>query len=141
MAEDREKLLGILNQALGAEYGALWLLPQHMARIQDEELRRQLKLIADVEIEHAEKSARLIYALGGEPKADLPQLRPRNSALEILEAHVQGEREAIALYGRAMEMTDDPDIRKTLEEMRRDEEGHQRLLERSLERVRAEASA
>jgi rubrerythrin len=106
-----------------------------MAQLQDEELRRELKLIADVELEHAEKSAQMIYALGGEPKADLPQLRPRRGVREILEAHLQGEREAIALYTRALELTDDPKIRSALEAMRRDEEGHQRLLERSLGRL------
>ena len=54
--EKREQLLKALNAALGAEYGALWLLPQHMAQVEDEELKRQLKLIADVELEHAERS-------------------------------------------------------------------------------------
>ncbi len=133
--ERQTQLIRILNEAMSAEYGALWLLPQHMAQLKDEELRRELKLIADVELEHAEKSAQMIYALGGEPKADLPQLRPRRGVREILEAHLQGEREAIALYTRAIEFTDDPKIRRTLEAMRRDEEGHQRLLERSLGRL------
>ncbi len=136
MPEDsRDKLLHALNDALSAEYGALWLLPQHMAQVEDEELRRQLSLIAEVELEHAEKSARLIYALGGEPNADLPQLRPRKGVREILEAHAEGEKEAIALYTRALELTDDPQMRQMLEEMRRDEEGHQRLLQRSLDRL------
>jgi len=135
MPEDRDKLLRVLNEALGAEYGALWLLPQHMAQITDEELKRQLKLIADMELEHAEKSAQMIYKLGGEPNADLPNLRPRKDVREILEAHVQGERQAIDLYTRALALTEDPDLRKMLQEMRRDEEGHQRLLERALSRL------
>ncbi len=135
MASKREELLGILNQALGAEYGTLWLLPQHMAQVKDEELKRQLRLIAEVELEHAEKSAQLIYQLGGVPNADLPNLRPRSGVREILEAHVEGERDAIALYTRAIKAADDPEIRKTLEEMRREEEGHQRLLERALDRL------
>jgi len=133
--ENREKLLKALNEALGAEYGALWLLPQHMAQVQDEELKRQLKLIADVELEHAEQSAQMIYALGGEPNADLPQLKPRRGVKEILEAHVEGEREAIELWTRAIEATDDPKLKKAFEDMRREEEGHQRLLERALSRL------
>ncbi len=134
-AHTKTELLRALNDALGAEYGALWLLPQHMAQLEDEELRRQLKLIADVELEHAEKSAQMIYSLGGEPNADLPQLRPRRGAREILEAHLEGEKEAIALYTRALELTDDPKIGEMLEKMRRDEEGHQRLLQRALSRL------
>lgn len=133
--EKRGRLLKALNEALGAEYGALWLLPQHMAQVEDEELKRQLKLIADVELEHAEKSAQMIYALGEEPSADLPQLKPRRGLKEILEAHVEGEREAIELWTRAIEATDDPKLKKVFEDMRRDEEGHQRLLERALARL------
>ncbi len=106
-----------------------------MAQVEDEELKRQLKLIADVELEHAEKSARMIYKLGGVPNADLPRLKPRSGVKEILEAHVQGEQAAIALYSRALEVAEDAEMRKLLEEMRRDEEGHQRLLERALARL------
>lgn len=135
MADQREELLRALNIALGAEYGALWLLPRHMALVQDEELKRQLQLIAEVELEHAEKTARLIYALGGEPNADLPQLRPRKDVREIVEAHIEAEREAIAIYDRALRFTTDPEMRNTLEALRRDEEGHQRLLERALARL------
>jgi len=135
VAGGREELLKALNRALGAEYGTLWLLPQHMAQVEDEELKRQLKLIADVELEHAEKSAEMIYQLGGTPNADLPNLRPRSGVKEILQAHVEGEREAIAIYERAIAAAEDPEMRKMLEEMRREEEGHQRLLERALGRL------
>ena len=135
MAEEREALIRALNAALGAEYGALWLLPQHMAQMQDDELKRQLQLIADVELEHAEKTARMIYQLGGEPNADLPQLRVRRNAKEIVEAHIEAERNAIAIYDRALQHATDPAMRKTLDELKREEEGHQRLLERALKRL------
>ena len=52
MSEKREDLLKTLNQALAAEYGALWLLPRHMAQVKDEQLKRELGLIAEVELEH-----------------------------------------------------------------------------------------
>ena len=135
MPQDRDALIRALNVALGAEYGALWLLPQHMAQVQDDELKRQLHLIADVELEHAEKTARMIYQLGGEPNADLPQLRVRRSAREIIEAHIEAERNAIAIYDRALKLTTDPEMRKMLDELKQEEEGHQRLLERALSRM------
>jgi rubrerythrin len=135
VTQRNDDLIRLLNQALGLEYGALWLLPQHMAQIEDEELRRQLHLIADMELDHAEKSAQMIYRLGGKPDADLPQLKVRHGLREILESHVEGERAAIAVYSRGVEMADDPDIRNMLEELKRDEEGHQRLLERALARL------
>ena len=135
MANEHAELIGILNEALSAEYGTLFLLPRHMAEIQDEETRRQLKLIGEVELEHAQKTAQMIVALGGEPTGDVPSLRPRKDMKEILEAHLQGEREAIAIYGRALAACRDPQMRKQIEELRKDEEGHQRLLERTLARV------
>lgn len=135
MPEQRERLIRVLKEALSAEYGALWLLPRHMAEVKDEELRRQLHLIAEVELEHAEKSARMISVLGGVPDADLPQLRPRSGVSEILEAHIEGEKKSIALYERAMAIAQEPELQKTLAQMKADEEGHQRLLERALARL------
>ncbi len=131
----KSELIGALNTALGAEYGALWLLPQHMAQIEDGELKRQLQLIADVELEHAEKTARLIYQLGGEPNADLPQLQVRRNAKDIIEAHIAAERHAIEIYDRALKFSTEPAMRKVLEDLKGEEEGHQRLLERALARM------
>lgn len=135
MPGTKEDLIRLLNQALSAEYGALWLLPQHMGQVEDEELRRQLHLIADMELEHAEKSVKMIYQLGGKPNADLPQLRPRQGLRAILEAHIEGERQSIALYRQGAQLAEDPGMKAMLEEMRRDEEGHQRLLERAMARL------
>ena len=139
MSEKRQDLLKTLNQALAAEYGVLWLLPRHMAQVKDEELKRELGVIAEVELEHAEKTAQMIYALGAVPKEDLPSLRPRSGVEEILEVHLQGEKEAIALYDRACQFAEDADMLRQLQEMKRDEEGHQRLFQRALDRLRASA--
>jgi len=135
VSNDNADLLRILNQALSAEYGTLYLLPRHMAEIEDEEIKRQLHLIGEVELEHAEKTAQMIVSLGGEPTDDLINLRPRKDLKEILEVHLQGEREAIDIYGRALAVCGDPDICKQIEAIRREEEGHQRLIQRTLDRV------
>ena len=137
VSEKRQELVKVLNQALAAEYGTLWLLPRHMAQVKDEELKRQLRLIAEAELEHAEKSAQMIYGLGEKPTEDLPNLRVRSGVQEILEAHLQGEQEAIALYERAYQFAEDTEMRKRLQEMRKDEEGHQRLLQMALDKVLA----
>jgi rubrerythrin len=133
--EATAELIGLLNEAISAEYGALFLLPQHIAQLRDEETKRQLRLIQEIELEHAEKTAQMIYQLGAEPKADLPQLKARSGVREILQAHVEGERQAIEIYRRAEAACQDPEMRKALAEMRGDEEGHLRLLARLLGRV------
>ncbi len=132
----RQALVEVLNRILAAEYGVLWLLPRHVALVEDEEVKRQLRLIGDVELEHAEKSAQMIYALGAEPTEEMPNFRPRRDLLEILETHLADEQRAIALYGEALAIAEEPAMRRQLEEMQREEEGHQRLIERTLARVR-----
>lgn len=135
MANENAELIRILNEALSAEYGTLFVLPRHMAEIQDEETKRQLKLIAEVELEHAEKTAQMIVSLGGAPTGDLPNLQARKGVREILEAHLQGEKEAIATYRQAVALCKDPAMREELQGLQRDEEGHQRLIERALARL------
>jgi len=131
----KAELIRTLNEAISLEYGALFLLPQHIAQVADEETKRQLRLIMEMELEHAEKTAQMIYALGAEPKADLPQLQVRSSLREILEAHIAGERAAIDVYTRAGAQAESAETRQALEELRKEEEGHLRLLQRTLDRV------
>jgi len=136
MDEAKAILIKTLNEAISLEYGALFLLPQHIAQVEDEETKRQLRMIMEMELEHAEKTAQMIYSLGAEPKADLPQLRVRSGLKEILEAHIAGERAAISIYTRAAgQAGGHPEMRAMLDELRREEEGHLRLLQRTLERV------
>lgn len=130
-----EDLIRVLNEAISLEYGALFLLPQHIAQVQDDETKRQLRLILEMETEHAEKTAQLIYSLGAKPKADLPQLRVRSNLREIIEAHIAGEKQAVDVYTRAEAAATEPAMKKLLAELRREEEGHLRLLERVMERA------
>lgn len=137
MDENRKQLLELMNQSISAEYGALFLLPQHIAQVKDEELKRQLRGIMEMELEHAEKTARIIFQLGGQPVADIPNLKPRKALKEILDVHLEGERQAIALYSKALSITDDPQVRSILEEIRAEEEDHQRTIQAALEKYEA----
>ncbi len=130
--ENRPALLDVLNRILAAEYGVLWLLPRHLPQVHDEELKRQLRLIGDVELEHAEKSAAMIFALGQEPVNNYPNLHAGRDLREVLQIHLEGERQAIALYQEAMDLASDGDMRRQLEILRGEEEGHQRLIARAL---------
>jgi rubrerythrin len=103
--------------------------------MEEGETKRQLKLIGDVALEHAEKTAQMIYKLGGTPSADLLQCRPRSGLREILEAHIEGEKASIDVYARTAGKAESKEIREMLDQMRQEEEGHLRLLQRVLERV------
>ncbi|NIM06468.1 MAG: hypothetical protein GTO55_08655 [Armatimonadetes bacterium] len=129
MDKDRAELIDILNESISAEYGALFMLPQHMAQVKDADLKKKLQEISRMELEHAEKTAQMILALGGQPVADIPSLRPRNNLQEILEAHLEGERQAIDIYTRAAAKCRDPKLKEALLELKKEEEEHQRILE------------
>jgi rubrerythrin len=132
MAED---LIAILNRAMSMEYGALFLLSQHIGRVQDENVKRLLRSVEEMELAHAEKTAALIFSHGGVPNADLPQLRPRETLREILEVHMDGEIRAIDLYTRAAQAAEDPAARGVLDELRREEEQHLQAFRAALERM------
>jgi rubrerythrin len=135
MPVSKEELVRILKKAMSMEYGALFMLPRYIASIDNEEIKRELRLIADMELEHAEKTTQLVIALGGEPNYDMPNLKPASGLRAILEISSQAECEAIAIYEKAAAACPEGEMRKTLERLRADEQGHLRLLERLLKQI------
>ncbi|HUT74793.1 MAG TPA: ferritin-like domain-containing protein [Armatimonadota bacterium] len=132
---DVEELVTILNQAIEVEYGALFLMPQHIAQLQDPELAAALREACRDELEHAETTARLIYALGGIPKGDFKLLRPMSTPQEMLRAHIEGERRVIELYRRAAAKARRPEHKDILRRLLADEANHQATFTRLLSQL------
>ena len=128
MDNETMELIAVLNKSLSYEYGALFMLPQHLAHISDPELKSKLRGIMEMELEHAEKTARLIFALGGKPNADLPNFTLRTTVKEILEAQLAGERQAIEIYDQAARLSKVPEHRKMLLDLMAEEEHHQEIV-------------
>ncbi len=135
MADVAGNLISILNEAISMEYSTIFLLPQHIAQVTDEDVKAELRSIEEMELEHAEKTAEMIFALGGVPKADLPDLEAQTDLHKILEVHIDGEKKAIGLYARAAGETPSDEMRGTLDQLRKDEEAHLLLLQRALRRL------
>jgi rubrerythrin len=135
MADLANRLVSLLNEAMSMEYGAIFLLPQHIAQLDDENLKAELRAITEMEVEHAEKTAEMIFALGAFPKADLPTLRVETDLTRILETHIEGEQNAIGLYARAAADMPSAEMRETLDQLRKDEESHLLILQRALRRI------
>jgi bacterioferritin (cytochrome b1) len=134
MKEDKE-LVEILNHAIEAEYGALFLMPQHIARLQDSELAASLRRACQEELEHAETTARLILSLGGLPKGDFKRLKPMAKAQDMLRSHIEGEQQVILLYRQAMAKARRPEHRNIIRKLLADEEKHQAIFDRLLKRL------
>ena len=130
-----QALIEILNQAIEIEYGALFLMPQHIARLEDEELAAGLRDACQDELDHAETTARLIFALGGLPKGDFKLLRPVQTVKEMLQMHLDGEQRVIQIYRQAITKARRPEHKETLRRLLADEEGHQVTFKRLLDRL------
>lgn len=135
MKKDDAELVEILNQAIEIEYGALFLMPQHLARLHDDQLAASLREACGDELEHAEVTARLILSLGGLPKGDFKLLRPMSGAAEMLRYHIAGEKQVIELYKRAIAKARQPEHQKTLRKLLADEEKHEGVFSRLLKQV------
>jgi bacterioferritin (cytochrome b1) len=114
---------------------ALFLMPQHLARLHDDRLAASLREACGDELEHAEVTARIILSLGGLPKGDFKLLRPMSGAAEMLRYHIAGEKQVIDLYKRAIAKARRPEHQKTLRKLLADEEKHQGVFNRLLEQV------
>lgn len=135
MNQSQAVLVSLLNKAISVEYGALFVLPQHIAVVQDEEIKRQLRQIAEMEMIHAERTAQLIFSLGGEPTVDFPMLKPLMTLKEIIDSCVVGEQKSIEIYSQIIDHDQLGDKKPIIERMRNDEEGHLRLLRKIQERL------
>jgi len=129
------ELQEILNEAVRAEYRTLFMLPRHLALIDDEEVRTLLKKIQKAELSHAETTLQILYDMGAEPQVKLGNPPIHKDLRKILQAHAEGERRAIRIYKRAEEKCQDPAIKEKLKSLRQDEEQHLRTLTNALDRM------
>jgi len=135
MSKDDQALVDILNQAIEIEYGALFLMPQHIARLDDAVLAAALREACQDELEHAETTARLILSLGGLPKGDFKLLQPCSTAREMLRAHLQGEGRVIKLYEQAIAKARMPQHKEILSGLLEEERNHEAMFGRLLKRL------
>lgn len=133
--DNKQELINLLNQAIEVEYGALFLLPQHLAQVDNPETVGELRAALQDEVDHAEITARLIFQLGGLPRADFKQMCPDCSLPEMLQRHLEGEERVIGLYQQALSCTDNPAMRTVLERLVADEQRHRKTFLRLLSKL------
>ncbi len=131
----KQELIGLLNQAIGVEYGALFLLPSRLSAVKDTEAADKLRALAREELEHAELTARLILQLGGTPNADFIILNPADSVRDMVKKQLEGEKRVIGIYAEALKKAEDEEIRVILRRLLADEQGHQKMLDGVLEKL------
>lgn len=115
-----------LNTMLKVEYQGIFDYNLHAENIQDEHLRERFRKFGAMEIEHARMLCQLIRKLGGTPKPTSAHLRRQSptSMKEMIERHLEGEKKAIELCEKGLNVFTSPELQWALGTIRLDEIDH-----------------
>ena len=129
MPEVQQELISRLSEAGQLEYHAIVHYSRFAQEIDDPGLAQELRSIGQMEVRHSHQLMGIIINLGGLPEWELPPLPWAAGPEDIIKSSLEGERRAIASYDRCLEITEDPDLRERLEQIKRDERYHIERLE------------
>ncbi len=116
-----EEFIDKLNYDLEWEYAAAIQYIQHQAVIsgaQYNNIRDELAVHANEEIQHAIQLADQIDYLGGEPTIDIEEIKISEDAEEMLKQDLEGERDAIRRYKKRIRQAEELDEYATAETLR-----------------------
>jgi len=135
---DKNKLIGLLNEDLAGELGAIIQYITYAAKAtgpyRPQLAQFFLQEVADEQL-HAQYLANKIVALGGEPTTVPRAVPAAKSNREMLEEILKAERKATidySLRAKQAEEAGDKGLQVQLEDMVRDESGHSEETERML---------
>jgi len=135
---DKNKLIGLLNEDLAGELGAIIQYITYAAKAtgpyRPQLAQFFLQEVADEQL-HAQYLANKIVALGGEPTTVPRAVPAAKSNREMLEEILKAERKATVDYSlraKQAEEAGDKGLQVQLEDMVRDESGHSEETERML---------
>ncbi|NIO15862.1 MAG: hypothetical protein GTN70_02495 [Deltaproteobacteria bacterium] len=119
-----------LNTMLKVEYQGIFDYNLHAENIHDEYLRERFRKFGATEIEHARMLCQLIRKLGGTPKPSSGHLRRQTPTTikEMIERHLEGEKKAIELCEKGLNVFTSPELTWALGTIRLDEIDHSREL-------------
>lgn len=131
-----QDIIVALNGNLGKEYASVLIYMQFSGdpRVSRESrIVRMFSHLAEDEMRHAEKLAKTIAEIGGEPSWQVAPFERMATLKESLELIVKLETEAVKEYSSLIEkLSDRPTIRMMLESMLEDEKIHKAQTERLL---------
>lgn len=124
---DRVKFL---NTMLKVEYQGIFDYNLHAESITDQALKERFRKFGTMEIEHARMLCSLIRKMGGTPKPSTAHLRKQENLTmkEMIERHLEGEKKAIELCERGLNLFSNPELEWALGTIRLDEIDHSKEL-------------
>jgi len=127
-----QELVGRLSEAGQLEYRAIIHYSRYAQEIEDPSLADELRAIGQMEVRHSHQLMAIIINLGGAPEWEFPPVPWFAGPADIINSALEGERRVIGAYDRCLEITQDPDLRQRLEQIKRDEQYHIERLEHLL---------
>jgi bacterioferritin len=122
---DKKKIIGMLNQDIEGEHGAIIQYLSHAYAIGEGEMSCEIEAMAREEMRHLDWLAETIVELGGTPSLTRGNMRMGGKAVsEWMANDVLLEGDAIKLYKEHIKAIDDPKIKRLLKRILSDEESH-----------------
>ena len=138
---DKNKVIGLLNEDLEGEHGAIIQYLTHAYAMGEGEMACEIEAIAREEMRHLDWLAETIVELGGIPSLKRGKMRMSGgSVADWMRNDVLLEEDGINLYREHIKAIDDPKIRRLVERILSDEESHHRDFEHFVEKAQREGA-
>jgi bacterioferritin len=122
---DKSRLVGILNQDIESEHGAIIQYLTHAYAIGEGELACEIEGIAREDMRHLDWLAEMVVDLGGTPSVARGEMRMGGlSVSDWMRNDVLLEEDAITPYRQQIGVIDDPKVNRLLRRILADEESH-----------------
>lgn len=130
-----DKLIELLKEALSREYSDVFLYSREAKTIEDKGIAEKFEDFGTTEVRHADIVSLKLLELGEKPAWNFTLLKGGTSIKEVLEYHLKKEKEAVLLYEKCIEATDDDNFKIVLRGIRADEEYHAKYVEEALKKL------
>ena len=138
---NKDKNIGLLNQDLEDEHGAIIQYLTHAYAMGEGEMACEIEATARDEMRHLDWLAETIVELGGVPNLKRGKmLMGGKSVAEWMCNNVQLEKGAINNYQEHIKIIDDPKIKRLLQRILSDEEAHRGGFEHFVEKAQREGA-
>jgi bacterioferritin (cytochrome b1) len=134
------EMIGFLNEALRMEYRHIISYERYADVVTDARLADTLRTFGAEERQHAHALSMKIMELGGSPHfSGEHEVRDDMTVLDLINLHLQTEKELMETYERGMQKFDDPGFRWLIGKIKVEEAYHIQRLTRLREKHRGDA--
>jgi rubrerythrin len=130
------EILELLKQALKLEYSIIIHMPRIASTIKDEKTREMAQELGTASVKHADIVADAISSMGGIPEWGFEPVPMGKDLVEIFEIQLEKEKQAQQLHEKSASLIKDRDLKLKFKQLASDEEGHAKIVNDILVRLR-----